>query len=255
MTIVNALKALYEALGGEHDDIVNVMTVTEALDKIQQLYDGEEISSDAAEAIQNIAAVAGNIGPEATLVSKTITENGEYDPADDEADGYSSVSVEVSGGGEPTILEFKLRSCDPESSAPSIPIKVFWNKEDEVDLSDIPVPSASSFPYRGNINLKIVHPIKKLTVPAVTNIGDTVDICFIPAAGFKIFEGDTELNISDIFDPKTYPGGYTQPFDPASGDPCALYFTNHPYDGVIKTLTQDDSGYDTSLNPEECILV
>ena len=64
MTIVNALKALYEALGGEHDDIVNVMTVTEALDKIQQLYDGEEISSDAAEAIQNIAAVAGNIGPE-----------------------------------------------------------------------------------------------------------------------------------------------------------------------------------------------
>lgn len=31
------------------------------------------------------------------LVPKTITENGTYDPADDEADGYSSVEVEVQG--------------------------------------------------------------------------------------------------------------------------------------------------------------
>lgn len=34
-----------------------------------------------------------------TLVSKTITQNGTYDPADDDADGYSSVVVEVSQGG------------------------------------------------------------------------------------------------------------------------------------------------------------
>lgn len=33
--------------------------------------------------------------PEPTLIEKTITENGEYDPADDDADGYSSVSVDV----------------------------------------------------------------------------------------------------------------------------------------------------------------
>jgi len=34
-----------------------------------------------------------------TLVSKTITENGNYNPASDSADGYSSVTVNVSGGG------------------------------------------------------------------------------------------------------------------------------------------------------------
>lgn len=34
-----------------------------------------------------------------TLVEKTITENGTYDPGDDDADGYSSVTVNVSGGG------------------------------------------------------------------------------------------------------------------------------------------------------------
>lgn len=37
-------------------------------------------------------------GGSAVLVDKTITENGEYDPADDNADGYSGVTVNVSGG-------------------------------------------------------------------------------------------------------------------------------------------------------------
>lgn len=38
-------------------------------------------------------------GGGSTLVTKTITENGTYDPADDNADGYSEVTVNVSGGG------------------------------------------------------------------------------------------------------------------------------------------------------------
>lgn len=40
------------------------------------------------------------LGSSATLVSKTITENGVYDPSDDSADGYSSVTVNVSGSGD-----------------------------------------------------------------------------------------------------------------------------------------------------------
>ena len=43
--------------------------------------------------------VTVNISGSATLVAKTITENGTYDPADDSADGYSGVTVNVSGGG------------------------------------------------------------------------------------------------------------------------------------------------------------
>lgn len=35
----------------------------------------------------------------ATLITKTITTNGTYDAEDDDADGYSSVTVNVSGGG------------------------------------------------------------------------------------------------------------------------------------------------------------
>ena len=40
----------------------------------------------------------------ATLITKTITQNGTYDAEDDDADGYSSVTVNVSGGGGTTCL-------------------------------------------------------------------------------------------------------------------------------------------------------
>ena len=38
-------------------------------------------------------------GGGSTLITKTITQNGTYDAEDDDADGYSSVTVNVSGGG------------------------------------------------------------------------------------------------------------------------------------------------------------
>ena len=49
---------------------------------------------DMATAIQAIPTGGG-----ATLVPKAVTQNGEYDPEDDNADGYSYVTVNVSGGG------------------------------------------------------------------------------------------------------------------------------------------------------------
>ena len=40
-------------------------------------------------------SLSGGGGSEPVLVSKSITANGTYDPADDNADGYSSVTVDV----------------------------------------------------------------------------------------------------------------------------------------------------------------
>lgn len=42
--------------------------------------------------------------PTGTLVEKTITENGEYLPASDNADGYSKVTVSVPSSGLPTLF-------------------------------------------------------------------------------------------------------------------------------------------------------
>lgn len=52
----------------------------------------------------------GQGGSAATLVSKTITANGTYDPANDSADGYSSVTVNVQSGGSATqhVIHFEF---------------------------------------------------------------------------------------------------------------------------------------------------
>lgn len=44
----------------------------------------------------------GGGGSASTLITKNITQNGTYDAIDDNADGYSSVNVNVSGGGNYT---------------------------------------------------------------------------------------------------------------------------------------------------------
>lgn len=42
-------------------------------------------------------------GGGSTIITKTITANGTYSAEDDDADGYSEVTVNVSGGGSPTL--------------------------------------------------------------------------------------------------------------------------------------------------------
>lgn len=62
---------------------------------------------------QKIIDNAGGGGGSATLIEKSITENGTYNASADNADGYSSVTVDVAGGGGETFeVEF---SADPET--------------------------------------------------------------------------------------------------------------------------------------------
>lgn len=52
----------------------------------------------------------GSISGGSTLVAKSITANGTYDPTDDNADGYSSVTVNVSGGGSVSSIVTALNN-------------------------------------------------------------------------------------------------------------------------------------------------
>lgn len=57
----------------------------------------------------NIVLTDTTSGGSATLTTKTITTNGTYSASDDNADGYSQVTVNVSGGGgSSTIWETKF---------------------------------------------------------------------------------------------------------------------------------------------------
>lgn len=73
MNNVEALKALYAALGGTPADVAGASTIVEVLNAIAELFEGDGDATLNPEAIANIAAVAGNINPEPTLQDKTVT--------------------------------------------------------------------------------------------------------------------------------------------------------------------------------------
>ena len=52
------------------------------------------------------SAVVSVSGGGSVLVPKTITQNGTYDPEDDNADGYSEVTVNVKGGGGDEAVKY-----------------------------------------------------------------------------------------------------------------------------------------------------
>lgn len=62
MKNVEALQALYTALGGEPADVANATTSVEVLNAIAAMFEGESDAVLNPEAIENIAAVADNIG-------------------------------------------------------------------------------------------------------------------------------------------------------------------------------------------------
>lgn len=64
MTNVEALKALYAALGGDPADVADATTIVGVLNVIAAKYEGADNATVNAEAIANIAAVAGSIAPE-----------------------------------------------------------------------------------------------------------------------------------------------------------------------------------------------
>ena len=71
MNNVEALKALYTALGGSADNVVNAVTIVDVLNEISKLFSGDYDATQNAEAIANIAAVAGSINK--PTQDKTVT--------------------------------------------------------------------------------------------------------------------------------------------------------------------------------------
>ena len=63
MTNVEALKALYEQLGGDTADVANAVTIVDLLNAIAALLGGDADATTNADAIANIAEVAGSLTP------------------------------------------------------------------------------------------------------------------------------------------------------------------------------------------------
>ena len=66
MNNVEALKALYKALGGNESNVVNASTIVDVLNEISKLLGGDYDAIQNAEAIANITAVASGLSPKET---------------------------------------------------------------------------------------------------------------------------------------------------------------------------------------------
>lgn len=95
MTNVEALKALYTALGGSATDVAGASTIVQVLNAIAAKYEGEDDATLNAEAIANIAAVTSSITPAPTLenVTATPTTSQQTITAGSGYDGIGTVTV------------------------------------------------------------------------------------------------------------------------------------------------------------------
>lgn len=91
------LKSLYTTLGGESTDVLNANSEIAVLNGILALgsVDSSKFIPDAIKAIADNFALI-DPSPAATLIEKTISANGTYNATSDSANGYSSVTVNVS---------------------------------------------------------------------------------------------------------------------------------------------------------------
>lgn len=113
MTNVEALKALYTALGGTASDVANANTIVEVLNAIAAKYDGGSDATINPDAIANIAAVAGSIQPEPTLQNKTVTPTTSEQTvsAGEGYDGLGTVTVNaVTAAIDENITEANIKS-------------------------------------------------------------------------------------------------------------------------------------------------
>ena len=83
MNNVDALNALYAALGGNSADGANAVTIVDVLNAVAELLNGTHNATTNPEAINNIAAVAGSLVPTTQNVTVTPTTSSQSVTADE----------------------------------------------------------------------------------------------------------------------------------------------------------------------------
>lgn len=106
------------------------------------------------------------------------------------------------------------------------PITFICNDSTVVDVSEI-----------SSLNIVVINPVDELKVKPLTTIGVSYNISFVPTENCKVYEGDTEIDLSSIFQPETLPSGQTS-YNPNGIKPHFIQGTKSPYEGVVRKLKE-----------------
>lgn len=159
----------------------------DVLNVIAAHFEGDDDAEFIGDAIANIAAIAGSIVPEPTLIEKTITANDTYNASDDNADGYSKVTVNVpvpvsdmnaklSMGGQ-TLAECLIKFDIPEGTT-TIPANYFEDSTLEAVTIPDTVTLIEGYAFSGNsdlLNIVIPSSVKDIYDNAFADCGNEED--------------------------------------------------------------------------------
>lgn len=172
-TILDSVNNLSDKLGVTARE----QTIKDQLDLCVERLGGEGNSVDIAESVNKFADKEDGT---ATFTTKTITENGTYDASDDGVSGYSSVTVDVSGGMDFSVILAPMRKNTSYFG-------LIKSETGEYDLS-----SSTYEPY------------EHLSTACLYDPANTVDlgrnkinnIIFTPGDDFKIIYNGNEINLT-----------------------------------------------------------
>lgn len=177
-------------------------TIEEQVDLISESLDKIPHSTNIAEALDDLSEVAQNINNEEVYVDKTITENGTYLPADDEATAYSKVVVDVDTTFTNMVSSFMLNN-DTEAK------RIVFMRSDN-GVYDIPAPTG---PNESTPSVWVlVDPVVsfKMQYPGGS-------VTFTPADNFDNIYGGNDRPVSYTGDTLVPGDGKTYSYRPSMG--------------------------------------
>lgn len=227
-TILESTNELAKRFGVEGE-----MTIKDTLDAIvKKLDDTYTDSKDIAEAVSEFSK---NDGPDARLGTKTITVNDTYAALDDDLDGYSSVTVDVSGEAGFTKMGINAIFSGNNGSPANANMVFINNTETSVDVSEM-----------GSVSIIILNPVNELKVRPLATVGVSYNVAFIPTATCKVYEDETELDLAEIFQPQQTPAGPTY-YDPDGSKAHFISGSYSPYDGQVRKLYDSQRGFNFTI--------
>ena len=180
MTDTNAVIEENEQNVGEYDpNPYDNVTVEEALKQLFNRFTPRTVR-------QAIFTMAENNKP-ATLIAKSIAENGEYTASTDNADGYSKVTVDVAGSSEPLNFQqvmFAYNGFDTYGGTSRVSVV-----RNELGLYDLTNGESSTPQGTGQFSTSgadltlCIDPVVRLYIFSHDSLGTKV--IFTPASGFE----------------------------------------------------------------------
>lgn len=136
--------------------------------------------------------------------------------------------VESGGSGEAHFNRMVLRLLDASGSI--FQTAIIYNNSTSVDISNI----KEELGFKPQ-KIMIINPVDELIIKELSKVGDTCTVGFVPTANCKVYEGETELDLNEIFEPIQTPTGPST-YEPNGINVHYLHTAYSPYDGKTRGL-------------------